>query len=99
MRTWNPDDRRAELELTSNMTEKPQDQGIVDGRYVTSHSEHKVGTHEETVASEALAQAVAAAKPRLWTPSMLRLYFIMAISYLIATMNGFGTIPQGQIAQ
>lgn len=46
-------------------------------------------THVEA-ASVALASAVAASKPSLWSKSMLKLYFIMAVGYLVSTMNGFG---------
>ena len=42
-------------------------------------------------ASVALAAATAAQKPSLWSKNMLQLYFIMAIGYLVSTMNGFGT--------
>lgn len=45
--------------------------------------------HEVNTASVALAAAVAADKPKLWSKSMLRLYFIIGTGYLISTMNGF----------
>ena len=40
--------------------------------------------------SLALAAALAEEKPDLWSKSMIRLYFIMGIGYLVSTMNGFG---------
>ena len=44
-------------------------------------------------ASVALAAAVAGQKPNLWSRSMIRLYFIMGIGYLVSTLNGFGKLP------
>lgn len=41
-------------------------------------------------ASVALAAAIAAQKPSLLSKNMFKLYFIMAIGYLVSTMNGFG---------
>lgn len=41
-------------------------------------------------ASAALAAAVASQKPSPWSKNMLKLYSIMAIGYLVSTMNGFG---------
>ncbi len=43
--------------------------------------------------SVALAAALAEEKPDLWSKSMIRLYFIMGIGYLVSTMNGFGMVP------
>lgn len=40
--------------------------------------------------SVALAAAVAAQKPNLLSPNMIKLYLIMSIGYLVSTMNGFG---------
>lgn len=40
--------------------------------------------------SVALSAAIAAQKPSLWSPNMIKLYFIMSIGYLVSTMNGFG---------
>jgi hypothetical protein len=57
--------------------------------------------HEETreinTASAALAAAVAEQKPKLLSPSMLRLYMIMGIGYLVSTMNGFDSSLMGAI--
>ena len=44
-------------------------------------------------ASAALAAAVASQKPNPWSKNMLKLYSIMAIGYLVSTMNGFGESP------
>lgn len=41
-------------------------------------------------ASAALAEAVSNQKPNPWSKNMLKLYSIMAIGYLVSTMNGFG---------
>lgn len=46
---------------------------------------------EVNITSVALAAAIAAQQPSLWSPNMIRLYFIMSIGYLVSTMNGFGT--------
>lgn len=48
--------------------------------------------------SVALAAAIAAQKPNLLSPNMIKLYLIMSIGYLVSTMNGFGTngTPQRQ---
>jgi hypothetical protein len=48
-------------------------------------------------ASVALAAAVAAQKPSLLSKNMLKLYFIMAVGYLVSTMNGFGTTSQPSV--
>ena len=44
---------------------------------------------EVTAASVALASAVAAKKPSLTSPGMLKLFFILSVGYLISTMNGY----------
>jgi hypothetical protein len=41
-------------------------------------------------ASVALAAAIAAQKPSPFSKSMLKLYFIMSVGYLVSTLNGFG---------
>lgn len=48
------------------------------------------GIKEINVASVALASAVVAQKQSSWTPNKLKLYAILAIGYLISTMNGYG---------
>lgn len=52
---------------------------------------------EVNAASVALAAAVAAQKPSLVSKSMLKLYCIMAIGYLVSTMNGFDSSLMGAI--
>ncbi|KAI0867686.1 lactose permease [Hypoxylon argillaceum] len=59
--------------------------------------EKHVETREINTASAALAAAVAQQKPRLLSPSMLRLYVIMGIGYLVSTMNGFDSSLMGAI--
>lgn len=54
-------------------------------------------TREINTASAALEAAVAQQKPRLLSPSMLRLYVIMGIGYLVSTMNGFDSSLMGAI--
>lgn len=48
-------------------------------------------------ASVALAAAIAAQKPSLWSKNMFKLYFIMAIGYLVSTMNGFDSSLMGAV--
>ena len=65
-----------------------------------THQVHEVHTIDEKyatgnvrqvqAASVALAAATAAQKPSLLSKNMLKLYFIMAVGYLVSTMNGFG---------
>jgi len=45
---------------------------------------------EINAANVALAAAIEAQKPKLLSKNMLKLYFIMAVGYLVSTMNGFG---------
>lgn len=45
---------------------------------------------EVNTTSVALAAAIAAQKPNLWSTNMIKLYSIMSIGYLVSTMNGFG---------
>ncbi len=60
---------------------------VVDEKYATGK------VLQVQAASVALAAAVAAQKPSLFSKNMLKLYFIMAIGYLVSTMNGFGINP------
>lgn len=53
------------------------------------HAEN-VAFKDVNPAAEALAAAVANQKPNPWSKNMLQLYSIMAIGYLVSTMNGFG---------
>jgi len=64
----------------------------VDEKYATGK------VVEVQAASVALAAALAAQKPKLFSKNMLKLYFIMSVGYLISTMNGFGKFPQLLIA-
>lgn len=48
-------------------------------------------------ASVALAAAIAAQKPSLLSKNMFKLYFIMAVGYLVSTMNGFGMITSTSV--
>jgi hypothetical protein len=41
-------------------------------------------------ASVALAAAIAAQKPSLFSKNMIKLYAIMSVGYLVSTLNGFG---------
>jgi hypothetical protein len=62
-------------------------------------SEKQAQGKVETInaASVALAAAVAAQKPRLLSKNMLKLYGIMAVGYLVSTMNGFDSSLMGAI--
>lgn len=51
-----------------------------------------VAVKDVNPAAEALAAAVANQKPNPWSKNMLQLYSIMAIGYLVSTMNGFGKL-------
>jgi len=63
------------------------------------HDEKPTGkvVQEEAVHSVALAEAFQASKPSLWSKSMLKLYFIMAIGYLVSTLNGYDSSLMGAI--
>lgn len=52
---------------------------------------------EEAVASAALAEALGLQKPSPLSKSMLKLYAIMGIGYLVSTMNGFDSSLMGAI--
>jgi len=45
---------------------------------------------EINAANVALASAIEAQKPKLLSKNMIKLYAIMAVGYLVSTMNGFG---------
>ncbi|KAH8763596.1 lactose permease [Diaporthe sp. PMI_573] len=47
--------------------------------------------------SVALAAAIAAQKPNLLSPNMIKLYMIMSVGYLVSTMNGFDSSLMGAI--
>lgn len=58
---------------------------------ITIDEKHASGNVRQVqAASVALAAATAAQKPSLLSKNMLKLYFIMAVGYLVSTMNGFG---------
>ncbi|KAK1955650.1 general substrate transporter [Colletotrichum eremochloae] len=50
---------------------------------------------EINAASVALAAALAERPPNIWSPNMIRLYCILAIGYLVSTMNGFDSSLMG----
>ncbi|EGP90447.1 uncharacterized protein MYCGRDRAFT_36522 [Zymoseptoria tritici IPO323] len=52
---------------------------------------------EDVQGSGALTAALKAHKPALWSKSMIKLYLIMAIGYLVSTMNGFDSSLMGAI--
>jgi hypothetical protein len=59
----------------------------------TSVLDEKLGGDDVTqvqAASVALTAAIAAQKPNLLSKNMFKLYAVMAIGYLVSTMNGFG---------
>jgi hypothetical protein len=57
----------------------------------TMDEKHTSGNLRQVqAASVALAAATAAQKPSLLSKNMFKLYFIMAVGYLVSTMNGFG---------
>lgn len=66
---------------------------IKDVHEVTAVTDEKpIGNVKEiNTNSVALAAAMAAQKPNLWSLNMLKLYMIMSVGYLVSTMNGFGT--------
>jgi hypothetical protein len=65
----------------------PREVPVLDEKYASGR------IVQVQAASVALAAAIAAQKPSLLSKNMFKLYFIMAIGYLVSTMNGFGTSP------
>ena len=64
------------------------------------HDEKPTGAivAEEAVHSVALTEALAAGpKPSIWSKSMLQLYAIMAVGYLVSTLNGYDSSLMGAI--
>jgi uncharacterized membrane protein len=57
-------------------------------------SVHEENRHDPKIAlsSTTLAEALLADKPKLMSENMMKLYGILVIGYMIATMNGFGTV-------
>jgi hypothetical protein len=80
------------------MASKNADGGAAE--HQETHEVHEVQTIDEKyatgnvrqvqAASVALAAATAAQKPSLLSKNMIKLYMIMAVGYLVSTMNGFG---------
>jgi len=66
-------------------SDEKRGEGVVEEQERAGHHVTEVNT-----ASVALAAAVASQKPKLWSRNMIKLYGIMAIGYLVSTMNGFG---------
>ena len=52
---------------------------------------------EANVRSAVLAAAHEASKPRLLSKNMVKLYMIMAVGYLVSTLNGFDSSLMGAI--
>lgn len=75
--------------LETGAGEHPPLQEIPSAMDIDAKEAHGQVTQIQT-ASVALAAAVAAQKPRLLSRNMIQLYAIMAIGYLVSTMNGFG---------
>jgi hypothetical protein len=67
-------------------TAGPREVPVLDEKYASGR------IVQVQAASVALAAAIAAQKPSLLSKNMFKLYFIMAIGYLVSTMNGFGTL-------
>ncbi|KAF2177582.1 lactose permease [Zopfia rhizophila CBS 207.26] len=77
---------------------KKDDNPVTRQRSVVDDDLHKSGRIKETaVASVALAAAVEAQKPKVLSKSMIQLYTIMGIGYLVSTMNGFDSSLMGAI--
>lgn len=64
----------------------------------SDHLEKEPGNLTEiNAASVALSAAMAAQKPSLLSKSMFKLYFIMAVGYMVSTMNGFDSSLMGAV--
>ncbi|TDZ15771.1 Lactose permease [Colletotrichum orbiculare MAFF 240422] len=83
----------APLEESKSRTEFEHDNAPFDEKAAVAVGNVK----EVNAASVALAAALAEKKPNIWSPNMLKLYFIMAIGYLVSTMNGFDSSLMGAI--
>jgi len=80
---------------------KTEDTGAEHYEAPISNMDEKFPDGEVTqiqAASVALAASLAAKKPSLLSKNMLKLYFIMAIGYLVSTMNGFGKLIMSLIS-
>ncbi|CAK1361096.1 Lactose permease [Cercospora beticola] len=78
-------DEKRDLQSTQHVTDVEDD--IQKGPVVKEAAVHSV----------ALAAAVEAHKPNLWSRGMVQLYMIMSIGYLVSTMNGFDSSLMGAI--
>lgn len=64
----------------------------------SDHLEKEPGNLTQiNAASVALSAAMAAQKPSLLSKSMFKLYFIMAVGYMVSTMNGFDSSLMGAV--
>lgn len=75
------------------MAEKYQGETVTQHHSNVEDDVHKtVAVKDASAAGAALVAAVEAQKPKLFSKGMIKLYFIMAIGYLVSTMNGFGRL-------
>ncbi|KAF1920209.1 general substrate transporter [Ampelomyces quisqualis] len=81
------------------MSERKEDIGAVAHQLSNTDDDmQKSGNIKEVnVASVALAAALEAQKPKLLSKSMIQLYGIMGIGYLVSTLNGFDSSLMGAI--
>ncbi|EAT88754.1 hypothetical protein HBI56_040770 [Parastagonospora nodorum] len=81
------------------MAENKENMGAVTHQVSNHDDEVHKSAHvvEANVASVALAAALEAQKPRLFSRSMIQLYGIMGIGYLVSTLNGFDSSLMGAI--
>lgn len=77
------------------MDEKPADQQHVS--HVDDEPRKGSVSKEQNVHSVALAEAMAAQKPDPKSKGMIKLYMILAIGYLVSTLNGFDSSLMGAI--
>ncbi|KAI9847951.1 MAG: hypothetical protein M1837_001468 [Sclerophora amabilis] len=82
---------RHEAAATAPVVESASQDKVLDEKYADGNLK------EINAASVALAAAVAAQKPSLVSKNMLKLYCIMALGYLVSTMNGFDSSLMGAI--
>ncbi|CBX97150.1 hypothetical protein IAQ61_007913 [Plenodomus lingam] len=81
------------------MAEKNGDMGAVTHQVsrVDDGLDKSANIKEAHVANVALAAALEAQKPKLFSKSMIQLYGIMGVGYLVSTMNGFDSSLMGAI--
>nr|OQO29514.1 hypothetical protein B0A51_02606 [Rachicladosporium sp. CCFEE 5018] len=72
----------------------------MDDKYEATHDDD-LGkgpvVKEANVHSVALTEALEAQKPKLWSRSMIQLYLIMGVGYLVSTLNGYDSSLMGAI--